>query len=590
MPWHRRTHAARLLEDLRDPDRGWSGIVVGEGTRCWFGNQFSLVAPRIHAYGVSVWVPELGGKFDPNNVTHSMMMSMLGGLSESERQHVQQRTRASMDAQVLNEGRHMGGRPPYGYLVVDGPPHPNPNRAADNLKLRILSIDAAAAPVVQRIFRAYLDGRGDKAIAIELNREGIPCPSAHHPDQNKHRSGDGWQASTVAAILQNPRYTGYAFFGRWTKHEVLLDPEEFAAGHVVRFKRSPADRIVRSRRPAHPAIISVDTFTQATLLRKQRAGISNRARAKLDRDRPLRTGARYMFRGRIRCDICSRKMQGEMHRKSVLYRCRARSLAPGSPVQAIHPPTVNLREVDIVEPIDDWLSTLFHPDHLDNTIAALLDAQDDGSTDARRAAVLRRIQDADTRIGRHLAAIEAGVDPQIMVEPLNSAQADKASAQVELTNLPKVEQLTETELRKLIGSFGDVRLILAGGAPEHKEELYNAIELQVRYASLEHRITVSASLGGDSTGVRRGIRPLRTPFDPADVAVAGLSVPQGQRCLIQHAVEGIGWRWRGRKFVNALLSNGLRGSVGRVGACGENAAMESFFALLQKNVLDRQRW
>jgi transposase InsO family protein len=28
----------------------------------------------------------------------------------------------------------------------------------------------------------------------------------------------------------------------------------------------------------------------------------------------------------------------------------------------------------------------------------------------------------------------------------------------------------------------------------------------------------------------------------------------------------------------------------RVGACGDNAAMESFFALLQRNVLDRQRW
>lgn len=30
--------------------------------------------------------------------------------------------------------------------------------------------------------------------------------------------------------------------------------------------------------------------------------------------------------------------------------------------------------------------------------------------------------------------------------------------------------------------------------------------------------------------------------------------------------------------------------MGRVGACGDNAAMESFFALLQKNVLDRGRW
>jgi len=39
-----------------------------------------------------------------------------------------------------------------------------------------------------------------------------------------------------------------------------------------------------------------------------------------------------------------------------------------------------------------------------------------------------------------------------------------------------------------------------------------------------------------------------------------------------------------------LRNNGLVGSMGRVGACQDNAAMESFFALLQKNVLDRQRW
>ncbi len=30
--------------------------------------------------------------------------------------------------------------------------------------------------------------------------------------------------------------------------------------------------------------------------------------------------------------------------------------------------------------------------------------------------------------------------------------------------------------------------------------------------------------------------------------------------------------------------------MGRVGAAGDNAAMETFFALLQKNVLDRKRW
>lgn len=30
--------------------------------------------------------------------------------------------------------------------------------------------------------------------------------------------------------------------------------------------------------------------------------------------------------------------------------------------------------------------------------------------------------------------------------------------------------------------------------------------------------------------------------------------------------------------------------MGQVGAAGDNAAMESFFALLQKNVLNRKQW
>lgn len=30
--------------------------------------------------------------------------------------------------------------------------------------------------------------------------------------------------------------------------------------------------------------------------------------------------------------------------------------------------------------------------------------------------------------------------------------------------------------------------------------------------------------------------------------------------------------------------------MSRIGACADDAAMESFFALLQKNVLNRKRW
>lgn len=58
--------------------------------------------------------------------------------------------------------------------------------------------------------------------------------------------------------------------------------------------------------------------------------------------------------------------------------------------------------------------------------------------------------------------------------------------------------------------------------------------------------------------------------------------------LIVHSDRGS--QFRSAAFVRTLKDHGLAGSMGRVGACGDNAAMESFFALLQKNVLDRQRW
>jgi transposase InsO family protein len=51
-----------------------------------------------------------------------------------------------------------------------------------------------------------------------------------------------------------------------------------------------------------------------------------------------------------------------------------------------------------------------------------------------------------------------------------------------------------------------------------------------------------------------------------------------------------GSQFRSRKFVRVLHQHHMIGSMGRVGAAGDNAAMESFFGLLQNNVLDRRTW
>ncbi|CRK56783.1 Site-specific recombinase [Alloactinosynnema sp. L-07] len=464
VPWDRRHEAARLLAALKDPDRGWNALVVGEGTRCWFGNQFSLIAPRFAAYGVDLWVPELGGKFDPKNPSHKMLMSVLGGMSESERQHVQARVRAAMDAQVINEGRHQGGRAPYGYVVVDGGPHPNPRKAAEGFRLRLLAIDDGSAEAVRRIFGEYLDGAGDRAIANGLNRDGIPCPSARRPDQNRHRLADGWQGSTVRAILENPRYTGYAVFGRWVKHETLVNPDDVAAGHVVRFRRSEPDRIVRSRQQAHPEIVTVEVFT----------------------------------------------------------------LTPGSAALDEHPKTVNLREDHIVPALNEWLGERFSRENIEDTVAGLFGSQDATVHTGKHENARKRLQDAETRLKRHTAAISAGVDPMALVEAINDAQADREAARAELAVTPAEPTLTEAQVRALVDKLGDVGAKIETARPERLPEIYAEMGLELRFEQKERAVYVTARprvvsecvRGGTRTRVRGnspGIREISCPglYQPA---------------------------------------------------------------------------
>ena len=77
----------------------------------------------------------------------------------------------------------------------------------------------------------------------------------------------------------------------------------------------------------------------------------------------------------------------------------------------------------------------------------------------------------------------------------------------------------------------------------------------------------------------------------ADLAVNALRMAIQRRRHVGTTVHSDrGSQFRSRRFVLALSRAGLVGSMGRVGAAGDNAAMESFFALLQKNVLDQRSW
>ena len=71
-------------------------------------------------------------------------------------------------------------------------------------------------------------------------------------------------------------------------------------------------------------------------------------------------------------------------------------------------------------------------------------------------------------------------------------------------------------------------------------------------------------------------------------ALANAITLRGPVDTVVHSDRGS--QFRSHVYVRALRDARLTGSMGRVGACQDNAAMESFFSLLQKNVLNRRTW
>lgn len=80
------------------------------------------------------------------------------------------------------------------------------------------------------------------------------------------------------------------------------------------------------------------------------------------------------------------------------------------------------------------------------------------------------------------------------------------------------------------------------------------------------------------------------------IAVDALNSAVARRSMEGLSVAGCtlhsdrGSQFRARKLEQQLWGHQMLGSMGQVGSAGDNAAMESFFSLLQKNVLNRRTW
>jgi site-specific DNA recombinase len=305
VPWTKRPQAARLLEAVTDPDRGFDAIIVGESERAFTGTQLLRLAPVLVAHAVQVWLPELDGPVDLADPAHRALVMQLGERSRREVSRARYRTTAAMRVRARDQGRYLGGRPPYGYRLVDAGPHPNAAHAAWGRRLQRLDTDLATAPQVQWIFAQRLTGRSLAAIARDLNDRGVPCPSGADPGRNRHRRGDLWSLQSVRSILANPRYTGRQVWNRQhIEHRRAADGERIRVQHW-----NPTDEWVVSDRPAHPALVSEADFVAVQAIRSTRAANDGNPRT-------------YRLAGLLQCEICGRRLDSHRVNDRPGYRCR----------------------------------------------------------------------------------------------------------------------------------------------------------------------------------------------------------------------------------------------------------------------------
>jgi DNA invertase Pin-like site-specific DNA recombinase len=305
VPWTKRPEAARLMEAVKDPERGFDAIIVGEAGRAFTSTQLLRLSPVLLAQGVRVWLPEFDGPVDLTDPSHRALIMQLGERSRREVSRARYRTTAAMQAQARDQGRYLGGRPPYGYRLVDAGPHPNAAHAVWGRRLQRLDPDPATAANVQWIFAERLAGRSLAGIARELNDRGVPCPSAADPGRNRHRSSGRWSLQAVRAIVANPRYTGRQV---WNRQHV--EHRRGDDGGPIRVQQwNPTDEWVVSARSAHPLLVSEAHFVAVQAIRSTRASGHGTFRT-------------YRLAGLLRCGTCGRRLDSHWVNDRPGYRCR----------------------------------------------------------------------------------------------------------------------------------------------------------------------------------------------------------------------------------------------------------------------------
>lgn len=156
-----------------------------------------------------------------NTAIGKFMLNARTFAAEVEREKIAERTTRGK-VEWATRGRYIGPAP-YGYVKVTDPDSPGVKKAG------VLVEDPETARVVRRIFDLYLSGLGQRGIAVQLTKEGVPTP----------RKAKAWSGAMVRLILDRDVYVGR---GVWKGIAIpappLLDDETMLRTQAERARRA----------------------------------------------------------------------------------------------------------------------------------------------------------------------------------------------------------------------------------------------------------------------------------------------------------------------------------------------------------------
>lgn len=135
---------------------------------------------ELKTLGVAVYFEE--ELIDTDMMSDEMILAIRGVQAQHESMMNSRSVRWSYTKR-MQSGEFVSSHAPIGYT----------------LQKSMLMVNEETAPIVRRIFREYLDGKGIQKIAMDLNDDGL-----------KTAENCNWTVSAVKRVLKNEKYTGNA--------------------------------------------------------------------------------------------------------------------------------------------------------------------------------------------------------------------------------------------------------------------------------------------------------------------------------------------------------------------------------------------